>query len=166
MASITLGGNPADTNGSIPKVGSIAPNFNLTASDLSSKSLSDYGSLKKILNIFPSIATGVCAASARTFNTEAANLQNTKVICISKDLPFAHAGFCAAEGIENLEMLSDYKDFNFGNDYGVLITSSAFTGLLARVVIVLDENNAVLYSEQVAEIGQEPDYASALKAII
>ena len=166
MASITLGGNPADTNGSLPKVGSISPNFTLTASDLSSKSLSDYSGVKKILNIFPSIATGVCAASARKFNTEAANLQNTKVICISKDLPFAHAGFCAAEGIENLEMLSDYKDFNFGNDYGVLITSSAFAGLLARVVIVLDENNAVLYSEQVAEIGQEPDYASALKAII
>jgi len=165
MASITLGGNPADTNGDLPKVGSIAPNFTLTASDLTSKSLSDYGDVKKILNIFPSVGTGVCSASARKFNEEASNLKNTKVICISKDLPFAQTSFCAAEGIENVEMLSDYKDTNFGDDYGLLITKSAFAGLLSRVVIVLDENNKILYTEQVPEIGQEPDYTSALKAL-
>jgi len=165
MASITLGGNPADTNGTLPKVGSIAPNFTLTASDLTSKSLSDYGSVKKILNIFPSVGTGVCAASARKFNEEASNLKNTKVICISKDLPFAQASFCAAEGLENVEMLSDYKDSNFADEYELLITKSAFAGLLARVVIVLDENNKILYSEQVPEIGQEPDYAAALSVL-
>lgn len=165
MASITLGGNPADTNGSLPKVGSIAPNFTLTASDLTSKSLSDYGGVKKILNIFPSVGTGVCSASARKFNEEASNLKNSKIVCISKDLPFAQAGFCAAEGLENVEMLSDYKDNNFTNDYGVLITKSKFAGLLARAVVVLDENNKVLYTEQVPEIGQEPDYASALNAL-
>jgi thiol peroxidase len=165
MASITLGGNPADTNGSLPEVGSIAPNFTLTASDLTSKSLSDYGGVKKILNIFPSVGTGVCSASARKFNEEASNLKNTKIICISKDLPFAQAGFCAAEGLENVEMLSDFKDNNFTNDYGVLITKSKFAGLLARAVVVLDENNKVLYTEQVPEIGQEPDYIAALNAL-
>ena len=165
MASITLGGNPADTNGILPAVGSIAPNFTLTTTDLSSKSLSDYSGMRKILNIFPSIQTGICAASARKFNEEASSLKNTKVLCISKDLPFAHAGFCEAEGIENVEMLSDFKDSNFGSDYKLLITKSKFTGLLSRVVIVLDENNRILYTEQVPEIGQEPDYTAALSAL-
>ena len=165
MASITLGGNPAETNGTLPSVGSTAPNFTLTATDMASKSLSDFGTVRKVLNIFPSIQTGVCATSARKFNEEASKLKNTNIICISKDLPFAHAGFCATEGIENLEMLSDYKDTNFGDDYKLLITKSAFTGLLSRVVIVLDENNKVLYTEQVPEIGQEPDYTAALNAL-
>lgn len=165
MASITLGGNPAETSGTLPGVGSKAPNFTLTASDLTSKSLSDYGGLRKILNIFPSVGTGVCATSARKFNEEAANLENTKVFCISKDLPFAQTQFCAAEGIENVEMLSDFKDKNFGDDYGLLLTNSKFTGLLSRVVIVLDENDQILYTEQVPEIGQEPDYASAINAL-
>jgi thiol peroxidase len=165
MASITLGGNPADTNGNLPSVGSIAPNFTLTATDLSSKSLSDYPGKRKLLNIFPSIGTGICAASARRFNEEAAKLQNTLVFCISKDLPFAQTQFCAAEGIENVIMLSDYKNGKFGNDYGLLITKSSFEGLLARVVIVLDENNKIIYTEQVPEIGQEPNYAAALKAL-
>ena len=165
MASITLGGNPAETNGTLPSIGTTAPDFTLTATDMSSKSLNDFGKVRKVLNIFPSIQTGVCATSARKFNEEASKLKNTKIICISKDLPFAHAGFCATEGIENLEMLSDYKDTNFGDDYKLLITKSAFTGLLSRVVIVLDENNQVLYTEQVPEIGQEPDYTSALNAL-
>ncbi|MFT5238627.1 MAG: thiol peroxidase [Flavobacteriaceae bacterium] len=165
MALITIGGNPAETNGILPSVGSTAPDFTLTATDLSSKSLNDFGTMRKVLNIFPSIQTGVCATSARKFNEEASNLKNTKIICISKDLPFAHSGFCATEGIENLEMLSDYKDTNFGDDYKLLITKSAFTGLLSRVVIVLDENNQVLYTEQVPEIGQEPDYDAALNAL-
>lgn len=165
MAQITLGGNPAATNGIPPAVGSTAPNFELIATDLSSKSLSDYDGSRKILNIFPSVDTGVCAASTRKFNEEASSLANTKVLCISRDLPFAQARFCAAEGIENLEMLSDFKDGRFGRDYGLEITESAFTGLHARVVIVLDEKNQVLYTEQVPEIGQAPDYDAALNAL-
>lgn len=166
MASITLGGNPADTNGNLPAEGTIAPNFTLTANDLSSKSLSDYGAARKILNIFPSVGTGVCGAAARRFNEEASHLENTKILCISKDLPFAQKQFCAAEGLENIEMLSDYKNEKFGKDYGVLITKSAFEGLLARTVIILDENNKIIYSELVPDIGQEPNYASALSTLV
>ena len=132
---------------------------------MSSKSLNDYDGFRKILNIFPSVDTGVCAASARKFNEEASSLENTKVLCISRDLPFAQSRFCAAEGIENVEMLSDFKDGSFGKEYGLEITKSAFTGLHSRVVLVLNEKNEVIYSEQVPEIGQEPDYASALKTL-
>jgi len=162
MATITLGGNPAETNGNLPTLGTTASNFTLTATDMSSKSLSDYDGMRKILNIFPSVDTGVCAASARKFNEEASSLNNTKILCISRDLPFAQARFCGAEGIENVEMLSDYKDGQFGRDYGVEITKSAFTGLHARVVIVLDESNKVLYTELVPEIGEAPNYEAAL----
>ena len=165
MASITLGGNPAATNGELPAVGSQAPNFTLTANDLSSKSLADYSGSRKILNVFPSVDTGVCAASARKFNEEAASLENTKVLCISRDLPFAQSRFCAAEGLEAVEMLSDFKDGSFGQTYGLEITESAFAGLHSRAVIVLDENDQIVYTEQVPEIGQEPDYSSALKAL-
>ncbi|MBL4663763.1 MAG: thiol peroxidase [Flavobacteriaceae bacterium] len=165
MASITLGGNPAETLGNLPIVGSTAPNFTLTATDLSTKSLSDYEGMRKILNIFPSVDTGVCAASARKFNEESSSLDNTKVFCISKDLPFAQARFCGAEGLEDVEMLSDYKDGSFGRDYELEITKSAFSGLHSRVVIVLDEKNTVLYAEQVPEIGQAPNYEAALKVL-
>ena len=165
MASITLGGNPAETNGSIPSLNTTAANFTLTAVDLSSKSLNDYDGFRKILNIFPSVDTGVCAASARKFNEEASSLENTKVLCISRDLPFAQSRFCAAEGMENVEMLSDFKDGSFGKEYGLEITKSAFTGLHSRVVLILNEKNEIIYSEQVPEIGQEPDYASALKTL-
>ena len=165
MALITLGGNPAETNGSIPSLNTTAANFTLTAVDLSSKSLNDYDGFRKILNIFPSVDTGVCAASARKFNEEASSLENTKVLCISRDLPFAQSRFCAAEGLENVEMLSDFKDGSFGKEYGLEITKSAFTGLHSRVVLVLNEKNELIYSEQVPEIGQEPDYASALKTL-
>ncbi len=165
MASITLGGNPAETIGALPAKGEKAKNFTLTATDLSSKTLQDYDGMRKILNIFPSVGTGVCAASARRFNEAASKLDNTKVLCISRDLPFAQASFCAAEGIENVEMLSDFKEGNFGKDYGLEITKSAFNGLHSRVVIVLDEHNKVLYTEQVPEIGQEPNYEAALKAL-
>lgn len=165
MASITLGGNPAETNGSIPSLNTTAANFTLTAVDLSSKSLNDYDGFRKILNIFPSVDTGVCAASARKFNEEASSLENTKVLCISRDLPFAQSRFCAAEGLENVEMLSDFKDGSFGKEYGLEITKSAFTGLHSRVVLVLNDKNEIIYSEQVPEIGQEPDYASALKTL-
>jgi len=165
MASITLGGNPAATIGTLPTVGSTALNFKLTATDLSSKTLADYNGMRKIMNIFPSVDTGVCAASARKFNEEASGLENTKVLCISRDLPFAQARFCGAEGIENVEMLSDYKNGSFGKEYGVEITESAFTGLHARAVVVLDENNKVLYTELVPEIGQAPNYEAALNAL-
>lgn len=165
MAQITLGGNPAATNGNPPKIGSTAPNFELIATDLSSKTLADYDGFRKILNIFPSVDTGVCAASARKFNEEASGLENTKVLCISRDLPFAQNRFCAAEGLENVEMLSDFQEGSFGKAYGVEITKSAFTGLHARVVMVLNENNKVLYTEQVPEIGQAPDYDAALNVL-
>jgi len=165
MASITLGGNPAETNGNLPALGSTVANFTLIATDMSSKSLSDYDGMRKILNIFPSIDTGICAASTRKFNEEASGLNNTKVLCISRDLPFAQARFCGAEGIENVEMLSDFKDGSFGKEYGLEITKSAFMGLHSRVVMVLDTDNTVLYTEQVPEIGQEPKYDAALKAL-
>lgn len=165
MASITLGGTPAQTNGTLPNTDQKASNFSLTATDLSVKNLNDYDGYRKILNIFPSVDTGICAASSRKFNEEASKLENTKVLCISRDLPFAQARFCAAEGLDNVEMLSDFKEGTFGKDYGLLITNGAFEGLHSRVVMVLDENNTILYTEQVPEIGQEPDYDSALKAL-
>lgn len=165
MASITFGGNPANTNGKLPAVGSKAPNFKLTATDLSSKSLSDFGNSRKILNIFPSVGTGICAASVRKFNEAASKLVNTKVLCISKDLPFAQQQFCAAEGLENVVMLSDYKNSNFIDEYGMLIMDTKFEGLHARAVVVLDENNKIIYSELVPEIGQDPDFESALKSL-
>tara|TARA_B100000795_G_scaffold130321_1_gene97241 strand:- start:31131 stop:31631 length:501 start_codon:yes stop_codon:yes gene_type:complete len=165
MAQITLGGNPTNTSGTLPTVGTQATDFTLTAVDLSSKNLTDYEGKRKILNIFPSVDTGVCASSARTFNTQAASLNNTQVLCISRDLPFAQARFCAAEGIENIEMLSDFKDGSFGKDYGLTIIDGAFANLHSRVVMVLDEQNKVLYTEQVPEIGQEPNYNAALKIL-
>lgn len=165
MASITFGGNPANTNGSLPAVGSTAPNFTLTAIDLSSKSLSDFGNSRKILNIFPSVGTGICAAAVRRFNEAASKLENTKVLCISKDLPFAQQQFCGAEGLEDVVMLSDFKNSNFIDEYGVLIMDSKFEGLLARAVLVLDKNNKIIYTELVPEIGSDPDFESALKCL-
>lgn len=165
MASITLGGNLAETIGNLPNIGAKAPNFSLTSSEMADKTLDDYQGFRKLLNIFPSVDTGVCAASSRKFNEAASNLNNTKVLCISRDLPFAQQRFCAAEGIENVEMLSDFKSGQFGKDYGLEITKSAFQGLHSRVVIVLNENDEVIYTEQVPEIGQEPNYEAALKAL-
>jgi len=165
MATITLGGNPIHTNGELPRVGSAAPAFTLTGSDLKDVSLADFAGQKLVLNIFPSIDTSVCAASVRRFNQEAAALQNTKVLNVSRDLPFAHKRFCAAEGIGQVLSLAEYKNHNFGNAYGVAIADSAFAGLLARAVLVLNEQGQVLHSELVPEIGQEPDYAAALTAL-
>lgn len=165
MAQITLGGNPAETIGTLPKVDSKAKDFSLTATDMTEKSLRDYQGFKKLLNIFPSVDTGVCAASARKFNEAASKMKNTKVLCISRDLPFAQKRFCAAEGLENVEMLSDFKTGQFGKEYELEITKSAFQGLHSRVVIILDETNSVLFTEQVPEIGQEPNYDAALKAL-
>lgn len=166
MAQITLGGNPATTLGTLPEIGTTAPDFNLRAADLSSKKMSDYTGKRKILNIFPSVDTGVCSSAVKTFNTHGASLNNTQVLCISRDLPFAQARFCAAEGLENVEMLSDFKDGSFGDAYGLTITDGPFANLHARVVIVLDEQNTVLYCEQVPEIGQEPNYQAALNALL
>ncbi|RXR19341.1 thiol peroxidase [Flavobacterium amnicola] len=165
MATITLGGNAVNTSGELPKVGSQAPNFQLIKTDLSSTSLEDYKGTKLVLNIFPSIDTGTCATSVRKFNETASTLANTKVLCISRDLPFAQKRFCGAEGLENVENLSDFKDGSFGKNYGLEMTDSVLAGLHSRVVIVLDENGIVKYTEQVPEIANEPNYESALAAL-
>ena len=165
MASITLGGNPVHTNGELPKTGNKAPEFSLTKNDLSTVTLADYAGSKLVLNIFPSVDTGTCAASVRKFNESASKLENTKVLCISRDLPFAQARFCGAEGLANVESLSDFRDGNFGKNYGLEIADSAFAGLHSRVVIVLDENGLVKYSEQVPEIANEPNYEAALASL-
>jgi thioredoxin-dependent peroxiredoxin len=165
MATITLGGNAVNTSGELPKVGSQAPNFQLIKTDLSSTTLEDYKGTKLVLNIFPSIDTGTCATSVRKFNETASTLANTKVLCISRDLPFAQKRFCGAEGLENVENLSDFKDGSFGKNYGLEMTDSVLAGLHSRVVIVLDENSIVKYTEQVPEIANEPNYESALAAL-
>jgi len=165
MASITLGGNPIKTSGELPKVGSKAPNFQLVKTDLSIATLADYDGSKVVLNIFPSIDTGTCATSVRAFNAKASALNNTKVLCISRDLPFAQKRFCGAEGIENVENLSDFKTGGFGKDYGLEIVDSVLAGLHSRVVIVLDENGIVIYEEQVPEIADEPNYEAALASL-
>ncbi len=165
MAKVTLKGNEIHTVGNLPANGSKAPDFKLTKTDLSSASLSDYSGKKTVLNIFPSIDTDTCAQSVRKFNEEVAKLDNTKVLCISKDLPFAQARFCGAEGIENVEMLSDFRDGNFGKAYHLEFSDGPLQSLLSRVVVVLNENQEIVYSEQVPEIVDEPDYKAALEAI-
>ncbi len=166
MASITLKGTPVHTIGSLPAKGEKAPGFELTKNDLSTVKLSDYEGSRLVLNIFPSIDTGTCAQSVRQFNQEAAELDNTMVLCVSKDLPFAQARFCGAEGIENVEMLSDFRDGNFGTAYRVSFSDGPLAPLHSRAVIVLDENGKVLYTEQVSEITEEPNYKAALEALM
>ena len=165
MARITLKGNPIQTAGSLPAVGSTAPDFKLTKSDLSDTSLKDFRGMRVVLNIFPSLDTSVCAASVRRFNAEAAKLENTVVLCISRDLPFAQSRFCAAEGLKNVVTASEYKDANFSDAYGVRIQDGPLSGLLSRSVVVIDPDGKVKYTEQVPEIAQEPDYAAALAAV-
>lgn len=165
MAKITLGGNPIETIGQLPATGSNAPEFKLSTKDLAVVGLQDFAGQKLILNIFPSVDTGVCASSVRKFNETAANLENTKVLCISRDLPFAQARFCGAEGIDNVIMLSDFADGNFGKNYQLEIKDSAFANLHSRAIVVIDENGKISYTEQVPEIGQEPNYDAALEAI-
>ncbi|WP_439127676.1 thiol peroxidase [Polaribacter sp.] len=165
MANITLKGNAINTIGNLPEIGSKAPDFSLKTVDLNTKKLSDYSGKKILLNIFPSIDTGTCAMSVREFNKKASELDNTVVLCISKDLPFAQARFCGAEGIENVEMLSDFATGSFGKDYQLEITDGPLANLHSRVVIVLDEKANVVYTEQVSEIVDEPNYEAALKAI-
>lgn len=166
MATVTLKGNALNTLGNLPTKGSNAPEFNLTKNDLSSASLADYKGKKVVLNIFPSVDTGTCAQSVRQFNTEVAELENTVVLCISKDLPFAQARFCGAEGIDKVETLSDFKDGNFGKAYQVVFTDGPLASLLSRSIVVIDENGKVVYTEQVAETVDEPNYKAALEALL
>jgi thiol peroxidase len=166
MASLTLHGKEIASLGNLPSVGSAAPDFNLTKGDLSAATLSDYKGKKVVLNIFQSIDTGTCAKSVRHFNKEAAELDNTVVLCISKDLPFAQGRFCGAEGIENVEMLSDFRDGNFGKSYQVEFTTGPLVPLLSRAVVVLNAEGNVIHTEQVGEVTGEPNYSAALEALI
>lgn len=165
MANITLGGNPVETSGNLPEVGSQLNDFELVAIDLSTKTLEDFKGSKLVLNIFPSVNTGVCATSVRQFNTEASELENTKVLCISRDLPFAQDQFCAAEGLDNVVMLSDFKSGAFGKSNGLIMTNGIFEGLLSRSIIVTDTSGKILYTEQVSETGEEPNYKAALEVL-
>lgn len=164
MAKITLGGNPAETSGDLPKIGSQLSNFKLVAVDLSTKTLDDFKGSNLILNIFPSVNTGVCATSVRTFNKTVASLNNTKVLCISRDLPFAQDQFCGAEGLEDVVMLSDFRNGDFGKTNGLIFTNSAFEGLLSRSIIAVNAKGEVIHTEQVSETGDEPNYEAALNA--
>ena len=164
MTDITLNGTPVHTHGSLPTVGTKAPEFSLVGNDLSPVTLADFAGSRLILNIFPSVDTGVCAMSVRTFNERAAGLENTTVLCISRDLPFAQARFCGAEGIENVTVASDFRT-TFGEDYGVTLISGPLEGLLARAVIVVDEKGTVVHSQLVPEITTEPDYEAAIAAL-
>jgi thiol peroxidase len=165
MAAITLGGNPINTSGELPKVGSKAVDFKLVKGDLSIATLADFAGSKLVLNIFPSIDTGTCAASVRKFNEKASALDNTKVLCISRDLPFAQSRFCGAEGLENVVNLSDFNSGAFGKDFGLEISDSVLAGLHSRVIIVIDENGVITHTEQVGEIANEPNYDAALAAL-
>lgn len=165
MSGTKFKGNPVHVDGSFPKVGDQAPAFKLIAGDLSEKSLADFAGKRKVLNIFPSVDTGVCAASVRHFNKDAAGLKNAVVLCISADLPFAQARFCGAEGIENVTMLSMMRGREFLKDYGVAMTDGPLAGLAARAVLVLDEHDKVIHAQMVDDITHEPDYDAALKAL-
>jgi thiol peroxidase len=165
MATITLKGNEMHTLGEMPAPGSQAPDFRLTHQDLSDASLLDYSGKKVLMNIFPSLDTSVCATSVRKFNAEAAKVPDAKILCISKDLPFAQSRFCVAEGIANVETLSILRDKEFGQKYGVEISDGPMEGLMARSVFVLDQEGIVIYCQLVPDIGQEPDYAAAIQAL-
>jgi thioredoxin-dependent peroxiredoxin len=165
MATITLGGNPVNTNGELPKVGSKATDFSMIQTDLSTATLATFAGSRLVLNIFPSIDTGTCATSVRTFNEKASQLTNTKVLCISRDLPFAQKRFCGAEGLENVINLSDFNTGSFGKNYGLEIVDGPLAGLHSRAVIVLDENGTILHTEQVSEIANEPNYEAALAVL-
>ena len=165
MAKITLKGNPVNTLGTLPEKGSKAPDFTLVKTDLSEAKLSDYKGKKVILNIFPSLDTPTCAASVRRFNKEASELENTVVLCISKDLPFAQARFCGVEGLDNVITLSDFRNGSFGKDYQVEIVDGPLAALESRAVVVVDEKGVVVYTQQVPEIVDEPDYEDVLAVL-
>ena len=164
MATVTLQGNPINTVGELPAVGSKAPAFNLVKADLSEATLSDYAGSRLVLNIFPSVDTPTCATSVRKFNQQVSDLSNTKVLCVSADLPFAAARFCGAEGIENVETGSSFRG-SFGQDYGVTFADAPLAGLLSRAIVVVDESGNVVHTEQVAETADEPDYQAVIDAL-
>lgn len=164
MATVTLKGNPIQTVGNLPEVGSAAPDFTLVKQDLSEIQLADYSGKKVILNIFPSIDTGTCAMSVRAFNEKAASLSNCSVLCVSKDLPFALGRFCGAEGINNVATASSFRS-SFGEDYGLTFSTGPLSGLLSRAVVIIDEQGKVIYTEQVSETADEPNYDAALAAV-
>lgn len=158
MATVTFKGSEVKTNGSLPEVGTQAPDFKIVGAGLNEISLNDFKGKRVVLNIFPSIDTGVCAASVRNFNKWASQNENTVVICVSKDLPFAQSRFCGAEGLENVITASDFRYNNFATDYGVLMTDGPLAGLMARSVVAIDENGKVIYNQLVPEIAEEPSY--------
>lgn len=164
MAEVTLGGNPVHTSGDLPEVGSPAPSFTLTGSDLGDVTASNFEGKNLVLNIFPSVDTPTCAASVRTFNERAADLDNTTVLCVSADLPFAQGRFCGAEGIENVSTASSFRS-SFGDDFGVTLTDGPLSGVLARAVVVVGADGTVKHTEMVSEIAQEPDYDAALGSL-
>lgn len=164
MAKVTLKGNPITTSGELPAVGSKAPDFTLVKTDLGAVSLADFAGKTVVLNIFPSVDTGVCAASVRRFNAELEKAGDVVVLCASADLPFAHGRFCGAEGLERVVSVSDLRDKGFGERYGVTIVDGPLAGLLARSVVVVDGSGTVTYTQLVPEIVEEPDYAAALAA--
>lgn len=165
MAQIKLGENTVATYGSLPEKGSEAPDFKLTGTEFKDVSLKDFSGKRVVLNIFPSIATGVCSASVRRFNAEAEKLHNTVILCVSVDLPFSHATFCATEGLKNVISLSALRSRSFGKDYGVLMVDGKWEGMFSRAVVILGESHKVIYTEQVPVIGQEPDYESAITVL-
>ncbi len=165
MALTKLGPNDANTVGNLPALGSVAPQFTLTKNNMADVSLKEYAGKNVVLNIFPSVDTGVCAASVHEFNTRVTSVDNTVVLCISKDLPFAQKRFCGAEGIDKAIILSDFRDRGFGKAYGVELVDSDFAGLFARAVVVIDDAGIVIYTELVPQIGEEPDYDGAFKAL-
>ncbi len=165
MAEISLQGNPIKTKGDLPEVGTKAPDFSLTKTDLSEVTLNEFSGKKLVLNIFPSLDTEVCASSVRKFNEESSKLDNVEVLCISKDLPFAHGRFCETEGIDKVVPLSEYKNTNFGDSYGVTIENGPLEGLFSRAIVIVNESGDVVYNEHVPEIVQEPDYAKALEVL-
>ncbi len=165
MAKIKLHGDTLETIGELPQKDSRAPDFSVTRGDLSEVTLHDYSGKRLILNIFPSVDTPTCATSVKRFNEEAGNLDNTNVLCISADLPFAASRFCGAEGISNVETGSVFRSEEFGKNYGVEITTGVLKGLLSRAIIVINESGNVIYSEQVSEIADEPNYSAALAAL-
>ncbi len=165
MAKLKLQGNQISTNGNLPRIGQKAKDFRLTDSKLQDLSLKDFAGKRILLNIYPSIDTGVCAMSVRKFNAEAAKLKNTVVLGVSRDLPFALGRFCGAEGIDKVHTLSELRNRDFGQSYGLEIIDGPMAGLLARAVVIIDENGKVIYRELVDDIVHEPDYKAAIQAL-
>ncbi len=166
MAHITIQGNPIETAGSLPVIDTMAPDFSMTTLDLSEKTLADFAGKRIVLNIFPSVDTETCSLSVKMFNKQASHLENTVILCISRDLPFAQKRFCGAEGIENVIMLSEFRDSNFSDAYGLRVTTGPLAGLHSRAVVVIDETGKVIYTEQVAEVTNEPNYKEAMAVLV